>query len=697
MKRDLARTARQALLGLVVLVSLAVAWSLWHPRVPVAAPTPPPSPGAGTTVGDMSFLRFQDQSRRIEVKAREAVRQPGDIMLMKDVEAAMPFVNEGRSGTLKIRAQECQYQAGLERAAFKGKVELRTDDGFELDSETLKYWGDKQRAFTGDPVRFKHGRMSGTATGLEYRPDSGVELREQVRIRIDDPQGPPTEIESRTATGSREEHVFVFTGAVRAAQGERELRSESLRLDMNDAMDAVDKAVATGSVDLVTGPGGGLPGSTNAAASGGRKRLRGQRLDIVFRDKGVLQQAVATDAASLDIEPGPQETGERRRLTGQKLVFDFDEQGALAAVHVPPAAGTTRTRSGASRLAVLMAEPIKPADGMPRRVESESIDATLDPSTGAPKEALFKGAVQFTEPGRKAWASQAAYDDAAGSLVLTGDPKIVDQGEGSELRAQTIRIATRTHGITASGGVRHSIEKRSSTGGPRQGMFGGDQPTVFFCRDFEYDSESRTARYKENALARSGTDEVRAPLITIEDPGPGKRRMTASGGTTSVLHPRPSKSNPAGPLKADVKADAKADVKEPAPIDARSKEMVYEEAAGKVVYTGDVELRQGDILSKSPTATAFLTKDGDALDRVLAGEPVEVHQGQRRANGERGVYTPADETFVLTGEKVVLFDGDRKLGGRKLTFVSGSDRIRVDGREEERTEAVFKRKEPPKP
>jgi len=696
MKRDLARTARQGLVGLVVLVSLAVAWSLWHPRAPVAAPTPPPSPGAGTTVGDMSFLRFQDQRRRIEVKAREAIRQPGDIMLLKDVEAVMPFVNDGRSGTLTIRAQECQYQAGLERAAFKGKVELRTDDGFELDSETLKYWGDKQRAFTGDPVRFKRGRLSGTATGLEYRPDSGVELREQVRIRIDDPQGPPAEIESRTATGSRTEHVFVFTGAVRAAQGERELHSENLRLDMNEAMDAVEKAVATGSVDLVTGPGGALPGSASAPASapasGGRKRLRSQRLDIVFRDKGVLQQAVATDAASLDLEPGPQATAERRRLTGQKLVFDFDEHGALAAVHAPPAAGT-RTKTGAGRLAVLMAEPLKPADGLPRRVESESIDATLDPSTGAPQQALFKGAVLFTEPGRKAWASQATYDDAAGSLVLTGDPKIADQGEGSELRAETIRIATRTHGITASGGVRHSIEKRSSNGTARPGMFGGEQPTVFFCRDFEYDSESRTARYKENALARSGTDEVRAPLIVIEDPGPGKRRMTASGGTTSVLHPRPSKGAPPGPVKADAKADAK----EPAPIDARSKQMVYEEAAGKVVYTGDVELRQGDILSKSPTATAFLTKDGDALDRVLAGEPVEVHQGQRRANGERGVYTPADETFVLTGEKVVLFDGDRKLGGRKLTFVSGSDRIRVDGREEERTEAVFKRKEPPKP
>jgi lipopolysaccharide transport protein LptA len=125
--------------------------------------------------------------------------------------------------------------------------------------------------------------------------------------------------------------------------------------------------------------------------------------------------------------------------------------------------------------------------------------------------------------------------------------------------------------------------------------------------------------------------------------------------------------------------------------------MVYEEAASKVVYKGDVEIRQGDILTKSPEATAFLTKDGNDVERLLAGEPVEVHQGQRRANGDRGVYTPSDETFVLTGEKVVLFDVDRRLEGRVLTFESGSDRIRVDGREEERTEAVFKRKELPRP
>ena len=125
--------------------------------------------------------------------------------------------------------------------------------------------------------------------------------------------------------------------------------------------------------------------------------------------------------------------------------------------------------------------------------------------------------------------------------------------------------------------------------------------------------------------------------------------------------------------------------------------MVYEESANRIVYTGDVEIRQGDILTRSPEAVVTLTKDGGAVDRLLAGDPVEVQQGVRRATGQRGTYTPASETLVLVGEKVVLQDVDRRLEGRILTFEVGSDRIRVDGREEVRTEAVFKKKEPPKP
>jgi lipopolysaccharide transport protein LptA len=250
--------------------------------------------------------------------------------------------------------------------------------------------------------------------------------------------------------------------------------------------------------------------------------------------------------------------------------------------------------------------------------------------------------------------------------------------QGSDLRAKVIRIGTRARSLSATDGVRHTLARKGERG---IGPIGGEEPTVLLCRQLDYDDASRTARYSDNALLRSGEDEIRAPLIVLEEPAPGRRRLTASGGVQSKLHPRAEKGSQTAPQ----------------PVDARSKEMVYEEAAKRVVYTGEVEIRQGDILTKSPEAVVVLGADGRTMEKLLAGAPVDVRQGTKRANGERGTYTPRDGTFVLVGEKVVLQDVDRRIEGRTLTFQAGSDRIRVDGREEVRTEAVFKKKEPPTP
>lgn len=465
----------------------------------------------------------------------------------------------------------------------------------------------------------------------------------------------------------------MFTDMVVVRQGTRELRSANLRLAMSQDMREVEHATATGDVDMVSGAGAAVPGS--AAPASGAKRLRSQRLEVSFRSKGILQQALATGAASLEIEPGPLETQERRRVSGPRLRFDFDREGRLASVGGPRAAGA---RASARDRSLLTTEPLTPAAGVARRVESDSFVAALDPEGGAVREAVFEGAVVFSEPGRQAWAGHSAYSAAAGTLVLTRDPRIVDEAEGSELRGREIRIGTRTRAVTASGNVRHAVAGKGRGGA---GLFGGQQPTVFVCREFEFEPQTRTAYYRENVLVRHGADEVRAPLITLDESEPGQRHMRATGGTVSVLHPRPEKGA----------------VKEPAAVEARSRELQYEEEKNRIVYTGDVEIRQGDILTRSPEAIVLLTKDGETVERLLAGEPVEVRQGVRRATGERGTYTLANETFVLTGEKVVLHDVDRRLEGRVLTFEAGSDRIRVDGREEVRTEAVFRRKEGPQP
>jgi lipopolysaccharide transport protein LptA len=183
-------------------------------------------------------------------------------------------------------------------------------------------------------------------------------------------------------------------------------------------------------------------------------------------------------------------------------------------------------------------------------------------------------------------------------------------------------------------------------------------------------------------LLRSGKDEVRSQVLVVEEDAKGARTLSASPGVVSRLHPQQVGGGSGAPP--------------PAPVEGRAREMVYDEGAGRIVYTGDVTLTQGDILTKSPKATLSLTPDGRGVDRLVAGEPVEVQQGTRRATGKQAVYTPANETMLLTGDDVQLVDGQRTTRGRSLTFHVGDDTILVDGREEGRTETILK-KEPSQP
>jgi lipopolysaccharide transport protein LptA/LPS export ABC transporter protein LptC len=691
MTQDRTRLARRLLLALLVVVTGAVAWSLRRPaaRPSTAEPGPAASPGQGTTVADGALLRFSGGKQKVQVRFREMVGQEGDATHLTGVEVTLPFAGQGRESTATITADDCLYESASERAAFKGNVHVKTDDGFELESETLKYHGDKHRVFTRDPVRFRRGGTSGSARAMEYAAGQGVTLMGDVRVRIEDGAGPPAEVESAIGWGSRDERLVRFGGGVVARQGGRELRAQTLQLNLNEDLSAVERAAAIEDVDLVTAPGAALPGQ--AVPGGGRKRLQCRRLNVVYRAPGILQEAQAVNSASLEIDPAPGGAPERRRVAAPQLRFDFDEEGRLVSLKGLPA---RQTGEGAARYALLTSEPLPPSQTPKRSLRSDRFVATLDPETGDVSGATFEGSVAFEEPGRRGFAAKAVYDDGPGLVTLTGgEPRIVDEEQGSDLRAKRIRLGTRESSVEASENVRHTVTPRKKTGRP--GLLGSNEPAVLVCREFEYDPRTKTAHYKENALLRSGKDEVRAPTIEIEEGSAGAKRLTASGGTTSILHPRTRKDAPeAG--KAPPKKPA-APAKEPVPVEARSRDMVYDEAANTVVYTGNVEIHQGDIVTISPEAVVTLTEDGGDVEKLVAGEPVEVRQGVRRANGKQGTYTPGNETLVLVGDPVVLLDVDRRAEGRILVFEVGSDRIRVDGRDEVRTEAVFKRKEPAKP
>ena len=224
-------------------------------------------------------------------------------------------------------------------------------------------------------------------------------------------------------------------------------------------------------------------------------------------------------------------------------------------------------------------------------------------------------------------------------MTLTGEPRIADEGEGGELRGRRIELGTRSRNVTASGNVRHTITRKgkaarraswaatsrpcSSAGSSEtetHGSHRADRGRLLVGREVRAPVSSSTSRGRGDAGSRRAGERPRSSTRGQERTPPGSRRRWRPAAATWLA-----------------------------------------ESARRIVYTGDVEIRQGDILTRSPEAVVTLAREGGGIDRMIAGEPVEVVQGARRATGERGTYTPADETFVLVGEKVVLQDVDRRV------------------------------------
>ena len=658
------RGLQRGLLVLVAGVIAAVAWSIRKPAPLPSVSLPPEAAAgaAGTSVGELVLRRFKGEHEGFVLKAKKTLSQEGAETRFQGVDVEVHYVARGEPGTAHITADECRYTPAGERAVFQGAVRVVTEDGFELESESLLYRGDKGLVKTADAVRFKRKNVSGTSTGMEYRAEGGeARLLADAFVRIAAESGPATEIRSERAAAGRDEAILRFEENVRVVQGDDTLTAGKLAVNLNPELTAAYRAVASGDAVLRTSGTTPLPGAKGTPQARGPRVLKGGRLDVWFRDDHSLKEATAAPDAELVLMPGPREARETRRVKARVLAFRFDEQGRLAEMQ-------------ARKDALATVEPLRGPKEQVRSVSAGNLVAQLDPETGEARTIDFETRVVFKDGTRSARARNARFEGARDTLVLTGNPQLSDTADGSVLKAKTIEIVSNTGDVAARDQVRHTRPARTSGGGG--GFLSSDTaPTVIVADRFDYASKTKRAVYESGALLRSGKDEVRAQTLVLEETAPENRRMTASGDVVSLLHNRPKE-----PID-----------KPPAPIEGRAAQMVYEEALRQIVYEGEVTLRQGDIKTKSPKATVTLAGDGRSVQTLVAGEPVEVEQGVRRATGTRGTYTPENETMVLVGEKVTLKDPGQQLEGRTLTFHVGDDRILVDGQEQVRTEAVIRR------
>jgi LPS export ABC transporter protein LptC len=611
------------------------------------------------SVLNKDWVVYPLKDRDVELRAEEMKSGEDKALDLSGVTLKFPYKAEGKSGIAQITSKKCLYNPGTQHADFSGDVKLRTPDGFELDTETLSYDSPRQLARTDSPFTFRRNNASGRGRGFVYdAPQGTLRILADAQVQSEDENRGPTEITSREAAYDRTRHTVLFIGDVKAHQGGDSLECTELLLDVDEQQHFVSHAGALKGAHLTLAS---QPSALGAAAESapGVRELIGNKMDFYFRTDRTLEKVVHYKG-ELVLHPGPRERPEVRRVAADVLQFDFGADGKLANV-----LGLTNVS--------MVVEPVttKKADPrLQRTLTCRRFSAQIDPATGQLRQAEFVKDVVFASGPRRATAGHAVLvptSPQSNLLTLTDSPEVLDPEQGSRLSAATIELLPEVGDLNAREQVRHVISPKAAGSKGR----GPDSETVATCREFHYDAAHHEAVYRKDALMRSATDELRAAEIRVFVPE-GMRKVHATGDVVSLFLPRKEK--------------------DPAPIDARAREMFWDEGARRIDYTGDVVMRQRDMITRSPKSIIYLNADGKDVDRIEAGEPVVVEQGKRSATGQHGVYRTAARTFTLVGPDVVVIDAEgQAVHGRSLTFQMADDTIHVDGREEVRTETVLHR------
>lgn len=122
------------------------------------------------------------------------------------------------------------------------------------------------------------------------------------------------------------------------------------------------------------------------------------------------------------------------------------------------------------------------------------------------------------------------------------------------------------------------------------------------------------------------------------------------------------------------------------PIQIESDKLEVKEKENIAVFSGNVAVTQGDMLMKSGRMVVYYAKGqgsaatgSAAIDRLEVGGKVYLKSATQVATGDAGVFDMKTEVLVLTGNEVVLSEGDNVVVGCKLTVQMKSGKALLDG------------------
>ena len=394
------------------------------------------------------------------------------------------------------------------------------------------------------------------------------------------------------------------------------------------------------------------PHSGGDASSSQNLQVTASAIDFFLGKADRLDHAETSGAAEITLMPASSSNGPQTLVTAETFAAHFDSQGQMTSVHGAPAAR------------ILNRNP-----GQPDRIStSDVLDAAFHPGGGI-ESIVQQGNVAYVDGERRAWGDHARYTPADQVLLLNGSPRVVEKGMTTT--ARTMRLERATGDAFAEGEVKTTYSDLKPQ--PDGALLASASPIHVTAQSMSVHGASAVAMYSGGARLWQDANLVEAPAIDFDrDLRSMVARGTASQSVAMVL--------------TQTEKDGS-----PLPVAITSTRLTYTDAERKAHFDGQVNAKGADMTLTSQQMDAYLeargqggvqpvTLSGGKIDKIVATGKVKVTEPGREAEGDRLVYTAAEDKFTLTGGPPSIFDAEQgKITGVSLTFFRRDDRVLVEG------------------
>ena len=529
--------------------------------------------------------------------------------------------------------------------------------------------------------------------------DAGGSVVKLVKGRIDI-------VETQKATGFREAKgrrieygadamvmFFAETGQVSKITGDTNARLTSttalaqtdvnadklvLDFDAGEEESSLSKAHASGKAVLVSKP------ARTAVAD--TRIVKSETVELYMRPGGEeIERAETAAPSTLELIPNRPKQN-HRWLNGDRFFVTYGKDNQIDRF----------TTTGAST----RSEPPPRADRKPNPpvlTWSEELEANFDAKTGQLARMSQKTDFRYEAGERHAKSNQADLDQTTEVIVLSGAARVWDPTGSTS--GDTIHINQKNNDFMAEGNVTSTRlpDKKPASGATTAAakstpMMNREETTQALARKMTARNGNRWILYEGNAVAWQGSNRIAADRIEIDR---DNEMLKAVGNVVSQFADRPqdSKNKQKKPVSS---APTFTVVKAP--------EMIYTEVDRVALYRGGTSyLTRTGLAVKGKQIRAYLNESSEesTLSRAIVDGEAEIVQVGMGANAKRtrtgtaehADYYPAEEKTILSGGHPRMVDSVKgTTEGRELIYFANTEKLIVDGTEQQRTESVIKRK-----